>query len=420
MPGHSPSSPTGRPRDVPSSLDSGSETEPLSASGPIPAHVEMPPLHPLPAHMKMPTRKPMAADEITPPAPPPVSAHTLRPEMDEGPEDEAGDTGYDDKLLTNFEAQQYQEAISAARDALNTAERNARTLQAQLEAGSAQAAINATRLSAVMKELGEWRLWESLLRNPVLAHNVAAWQAAREFAQIIKVMPPGAVNSVSIGPLLAAITSLREQVDFVDKQRRSVGWLEIAEIYRGAAHRIRWKVAVALAATTADVGASGGDLKLKILLAALAGAGAASATTAVLDEIRDRTSAKSMERTPEGRLHKAQVELLEPIDVLTELLFRRAGNDPPEKGEAEVMRTVELVAEFRAINVRQCAAESTWAKHRQYSHYIKVLKQIRNLLDDVIVMATSQDYREAERISEELDEAVEDLKQNEPKQPGST
>jgi hypothetical protein len=238
-----------------------------------------------------------------------------------------------------------------------------------------------------------------------------AWQAAHDFDRIIEVMPSDEIDSSSVEPLLAAIARLREQIKFVEKHAPSGGWLEIATIYRGAARRIRWKVTVALAAATAGIGATGGPLMTKVMLAALTGAGASSLTSAVLDEIHDRTSVRSMASTPRGRVSKAQEDLVRPIGVLVVLLDRRARGIQLEEGELEVMRTAQLVAEFRAINLGRSLAGFGWIKR---SLYMKAFKRVRESLDDVLYMTVSQDYGGAERARLQMDEAVDDLKGNTP------
>jgi hypothetical protein len=316
----------------------------------------------------------------------------------------AAETGTD--LFASLNDQR-REAIRAAREALDAAERDAKKLQEQLEAGSAEAAVNAKRLSEAMKELGQWRLWERLLQNSDLAGNVEAWQAAYDLAHVIDNMQEVDVGQGSITPLLATITRLRKQIDFIEKHARSGGFVEIAEIYRGTAQRIRWKVAVALAATMADIGASGGSFTIKIILAALAGAGAGS----MLDEIRDRVSTRSAERTPRGRLYKAHEELISSVGTLTTLLDRRARHVSFEEGELEVLRTAHLVAEFRAINVGQCVVRFPWNKRPRFTG---ALKRMRNFLDDVLGMIISENYGHAEGTLRQLDVAIRDLEENVP------
>ena len=314
---------------------------------------------------------------------------------------------------------QRQEAITAAREALDIAERDAKKLQL-LKANSAKAAVGASQLRRLLRQLGEWSLWERLLGDPKLSANIEAWQAARDFAQIIRAMQPEEVDAGSLGPLLEAITHLRQQIDFVEQHASSGGWLEFLEIYLSAAHRIRWKVAVALAAAMADMGASGGPLTAKIMLAALTGAGAGSLTAAALEEIRDRASVRSMERTPRGRMCKAQEELIGSIDVLISLLGRREQNVEPEEGELEVMRAVQLVAEFRAINLGQKIAEFNLAQpgtefpEIKSSLYAWAFKRTRRVLADVLDMTISEDYRRADRIIVWISQAVDGLKQNTP------
>lgn len=313
------------------------------------------------------------------------------------------ETGTD--LTAELQSQRW-EAIRAAREALDNAERDAKRLQ-KLEAHSAEAAVSAEQLSWVLQELGKWRLWAALLQKPELNSNIEAWRAADDFARIVENMQPDEVGSGSIEPLLAAIARLRKQIEFVDQHARSHGWLEVAEIYHGAAQRIRWKVAVALAAAMADTGAGGGSLTAKIMLAALTGAGAGSLATAVLDEIRDRASVRSMASTPRGRVCKAQEELVRPIDVLITLLDRRARHIHLEEGELEVMRTAHLVAEFRAINLGQSLAGFGWIKRPLY---MEAFKRLRESLDDVLYITVSRKYGRADRILAQVDGAVDGLK----------
>ena len=314
---------------------------------------------------------------------------------------------------------QRREAIRAAREALDAAETDAKRLQL-LEANSAKAAVSAGQLRKALQELGEWGLWERLLQDPELNSNMEAWQAAHDFARIIEVMRPDEIDSGSSEPLLAAIARLRKQIDFVEEHAHSGGWLEIAEIYRGAARRIRWKVTVALAAAMADMGAGGGSFTAKIVLAALTGAGVGSLTTAVLDEIHDRASVRATERTPSGRVRKAQAELIRPIDALITVLDRRASDIQLEEGELAVIRTVHLVAEFRAISLGQRVAEYNhvqpntdffWIKRPLY---MKALKWTRELLSDVLEMTAMQDYRHAADVLARLNGAVSDLNMNAP------
>jgi hypothetical protein len=314
---------------------------------------------------------------------------------------------------------QRQEAVAAAREALDIAERDAKKLQL-LKANSAKAAVSASQLRQLLRQLGEWSLWERLLRDPELGANIEAWQAASDFARIIRAMQPKEVDVGSLGPLLDAITHLRQQIDFVEQHASSGGWLEFLEIYLSAAHRIRWKIAVALAAAMADMGASGTPLTAKIMLAALTGAGAGSLTAAALEEIRDRASVRSMERTPRGRMCKAQEELIGSIDVLISLLGRREQNVEPEEGELEVTRTAQLVAEFRAINLGQEIAEFNLVKpHTEFPEirsllYSHAFKRTRSLLADVLDMTISEDYTRADRIIARISQAVDGLKQNTP------
>jgi hypothetical protein len=303
----------------------------------------------------------------------------------ESPERTSQRTGWSEETRTDLTAElekQRREAIRAARKALDIAERDAKKLQ-KIEANSAKTAISIDQLSEALKELGEWGPWERLLQNPELISDIEAWQAAHDFTRIIEYMQPDDVNSGSIGPLLEAIARLRKQIDFVDQHARSRGWLEIIKIYRGAAQRIHWKVAVALAAATAGMGATGGPFIAKVMLAALTGAGASSLTSAVLDEIRDRASVRSIESTPRGRVSEAKEELVRPIEVLVVLLDRRARGIQLEEGELEVMRTAQLVAEFGAINLGQSLAGFGWIKR---SLYMNAFKRVRESLDNVLYM----------------------------------
>jgi hypothetical protein len=69
------------------------------------------------------------------------------------------------------------------------------------------------------------------------------------------------------------------------------------------------------------------------------------------------------------------------------------------------MRTARLVAEFRAINLGQQAAEFGWIKRPRC---MEAFERTRNLLADMLAMTISQDYGNSDAILRQIDKAVDD------------
>jgi hypothetical protein len=295
------------------------------------------------------------------------------------------------------------EAVLAAREALDDAERDVRVLRERVRAEPLAMDLDPQQMRRTKTDLSEWL--SSQYGN--ICDNEIALTAVQELTRALERVEPTDITIDDIDRLQEAIESLRQQIDIVERHALSP---ELAEAYKRASLSLRWKLAASVTATMAGIGAGGGSVALRIFLAALAG----SATTAVWDEIRDWATRRSRQRSPVARLKEANKRLVFVVRDLCVLLGRRAQDTPPplQKGELEVMRTARLAAELWATNAMRRVSECEhWLSQPEY---LVALTGIRELLAAVDIVIKQSDFTNAQKFVDDMRAAVEALEENLP------